>query len=63
MSCAACAKGLEASFRHMAGVEQASIDYKTGQAVIRFDPATQTPESLSELVTSCGYQVKETRVG
>lgn len=62
MTCAACAKGLEASFRHMAGVEKASIDYKTGQAVITFDPSKQNAEGLSKLVTSCGYQVKETKV-
>ena len=62
MTCAACAKGLEASFRHLAGVEKASIDYKAGQAVITFDPAKQSVESLGKFVVSCGYQVKETKV-
>src|SRR5579883_3258583 len=28
MTCAACAKGLEASFRNMAGVVKADVDYK-----------------------------------
>ncbi len=62
MTCAACAKGLEASFRNMAGVERASVDYKAGQATITFDPAKQSSASLSKLVTSCGYEVKETKV-
>ena len=61
MTCAACAKGLEASFRHMAGVAKVSVDYKAGQAVITFDPAKQSSQSLAKFVTSCGYQVKETK--
>ena len=60
MTCAACAKGLEASFRHMSGVQKVSIDYKTGLAVITFDPAKQSNESLAKFVSKCGYQVKET---
>jgi copper chaperone CopZ len=62
MTCAACAKGLEASFKNMAGVAKASVDYKAGEAVITFDPAKQTTESLSKFVTKCGYQVKEAKV-
>ena len=62
MTCPACAKGLEASFRNLAGVTTASIDYKAGEAVITFDPAKQSIESLSKLVKSSGYQVKETKV-
>jgi copper chaperone CopZ len=62
MTCAACAKGLEASFRHMAGVLKADVDYKAGQAVITFDTAKQSAESLSKFIASCGYQVKEAKV-
>ena len=62
MTCAACARGLEASFRKMGGVEKAAVDYKSGQAVITFDPARQSLESLAKFVTDCGYQVKETKV-
>ncbi len=62
MTCAACAKGLEASFRNMAGIEKAAVDYKAGQAVITFDPGKQSTESLTRFIASCGYQVKETKV-
>lgn len=62
MTCASCAKGLEASFRNMAGIVRASVDYKLGQAVITFDPSKQNTESLSKFVASCGYKVKETKV-
>jgi len=62
MTCVACAKGLEASFRNLAGVVKADVDYKAGQAVITFDAAKQSADSLSKFVTKCGYQVKETKV-
>ena len=62
MTCASCAKGLEASFRRMAGVQTVSVDYKTGLALITFDPAKQTTQSLSKFVADCGYEVKETKV-
>jgi copper chaperone CopZ len=62
MTCDACAKGLEASFRKMAGVVKADVDYKAGRAIITFNPAKQSVESLSKFIASCGYQVKETKV-
>jgi copper chaperone CopZ len=62
MTCASCAKGLEASFRNMAGVVKVTVDYKAGQAVVTFDTSKQSAESLSKFVASCGYQVKETKV-
>src|SRR5437763_13036314 len=62
MTCASCAKGLEASFRNMAGVVKVTVDYKAGQAVVTFDTGKQSAESLSNFVASCGYKVKETKV-
>jgi len=62
MTCAACAKGLEASFRNLAGVVKADVDYKAGQAVVTFDAAKQSADSLSKFVTKCGYQVKEAKL-
>ena len=62
MTCASCAKGLEASFRNMAGVVKVTVDYKAGQALVTFDTSKQSAESLSKFVASCGYKVKETKV-
>ena len=62
MTCASCAKGLEASLRNMAGVVKVTVDYKAGQAVVTFDTSKQSGESLSKFVASCGYKVKETKV-
>src|SRR5438477_12957871 len=62
MTCAACAKGLEASFRNMAGVVKVTVDYEAGQAVVTFDTRKQSADSLSKFVASCGYKVKQTKV-
>lgn len=62
MTCAACAKGLEAPFRNLAGVVKADFDYMARRVVITFDAAKQSAGSLSKFVTKCGYQVKETKV-
>ena len=62
MTCAECAKGLEGSFRNLAGVLKVTVDYKTRQAVVTFDSSKQTAESLAKFVTTCGYKVKETKV-
>ena len=62
MTCAACAKGLEASFRNMAGVVKVNVDYQAGQAVVTFDASKQSADSLSKFITKCGYQVKETKL-
>lgn len=62
MTCASCAKGLEASFRNMAGVVKVTVDYKAAQAVVTFDTGKQSAESLSKFVASCGYKVKETKL-
>jgi copper chaperone CopZ len=62
MTCAPCARGLEASLRRMAGVQKADIDYKTGQAMIVFDPAKQSAASLSAHIVASGYRVTEVKV-
>ena len=62
MTCASCAKGLEASLHNMAGVVKVTVDYKAGQAVVTFDTSKQSAQSLSKFVASCGYKVKETKV-
>jgi copper chaperone CopZ len=62
MTCASCAKALEASLRNMAGVVKVTVDYRAGQAVVTLDTSKQSPQSLSKFVVSCGYKVKETKV-
>ena len=62
MTCASCANGLEASFRNMAGVLKARVDYRAGDATVTFDTSKQSAESLAKFAVTCGYKVKETKV-
>jgi copper chaperone CopZ len=62
MTCASCAKGLEASFRNMSGVVKVTVNYKAGQAVVTFDTGKQSVDSLSKFVATCGYKVKEIKL-
>jgi copper chaperone CopZ len=41
------------------GVVKADVDYKPGKAVVVFDTAKQSADSLSKFITECGYHVKE----
>ena len=59
MTCAACASGLEASFRNLPGVKKATVEYNAKRATITYDPAKQTEQVIRKLITDAGYQVKE----
>lgn len=57
MTCPSCAKGLEASFRNMEGVKEATVDYNRKEATVRFNPSKQTEEAVKKLVADAGYTV------
>jgi Cu+-exporting ATPase len=59
MHCAACARGVEKALRHVPGVEQASVNFATRRASVRFDPGRVTTERLFEAVRSAGYAASE----
>lgn len=63
MTCPACARGLEASFRNMPGVKDAGVDYDTKQATVRFDPAKQNLQAVKTIVTDAGHSVTEISQG
>jgi len=57
MSCASCVRRVEEGLRGMAGVEKASVNFATEQAIVDFDPAAIRPEEMSERVRELGYEV------
>jgi mercuric ion transport protein len=59
MTCASCARGLEASFRNLAGVKEAKVDYDAKRATISYDPAKQSEQALRKLVTDAGYSIEK----
>jgi Cu+-exporting ATPase len=54
MTCASCAARIERTLNKLDGVD-ASVNYATEQAAIRFDPAIVDVESLIGTVETTGY--------
>ncbi|MEO9175645.1 MAG: heavy metal translocating P-type ATPase, partial [Gaiellales bacterium] len=54
MSCAACASRIERTLNELDGV-QATVNYATERATVRFDPAVIDTEALVDAVESAGY--------
>jgi P-type Cu+ transporter len=61
MTCATCAKRVEAALAALPGV-RASVNLVGEQAEISFDPARTAPDALARAVETAGYEVaRETR--
>jgi mercuric ion transport protein len=56
MTCEACASGLAASFRNLAGVQAATVDYPSGDAVVTYASGQVSVEQLAALVREAGYE-------
>jgi copper chaperone CopZ len=56
MTCESCASGLAASFRNLAGVHDATVEYPSGNASVTYDPDQISVEQLTALVHDAGYQ-------
>jgi mercuric ion transport protein len=56
MTCEACASGLAASFRNLAGVQAATVEYPSGNATVTYAPDQISVEQLTALVQDAGYQ-------
>ena len=59
MDCKACANGLQASLSQMRGVESAVVNYKKGNAVIKYDPAVVAPTAFADFLTKAGYRLSK----
>ena len=59
MTCASCVRRVEKSLATVPGVADASVNFATEQAVVRFDPVTTTLGDLRAAVEKAGYRVGE----
>jgi Cu+-exporting ATPase len=57
MTCAACARTIERTLQKVDGVAQASVNFATSRAEVRFDPSTTDVPHLVEAVRDVGYDV------
>jgi Cu2+-exporting ATPase len=57
MGCAGCAGRVEKALKRRRGVTAVSVNYAAAVAVIEYDPAEVSPESLREAVREAGYDL------
>ncbi len=57
MSCASCARGLEATLQNETGVIEASINFAAEKAAVKYNKNQTGPAVLSNLVESAGYRM------
>ncbi|SFR09265.1 heavy metal translocating P-type ATPase [Desulfoscipio geothermicus] len=57
MSCAACAARVEKKLAGTDGVQSATVNFATGTAAVKHDPARIGPDRLAEIVEQLGYGV------
>ena len=58
MSCAACAARVEKVLGEVPGVSEASVNFATERAKVRYDPAKVQPQQLVSAVRGAGYGVR-----
>jgi P-type Cu+ transporter len=58
MTCAACTSRVQRALERTSGVEQASVNLMTSNAVVTFDDAAVTPERLVQIIRDTGYEAE-----
>jgi Cu+-exporting ATPase len=62
MHCASCAINLKNGLTHVDGVKEAVVNFGTGKATIKFDPAVADLVTLEDVVKKSGYHVVNDQV-
>ena len=55
MTCASCPLTVKQILKKQAGVSEATVDYKSQLAQVKFDPEKIRPEQLAKVVTDIGF--------
>jgi Cu2+-exporting ATPase/Cu+-exporting ATPase len=58
MHCASCSSVIEKTFKKVAGVESAEVNYGTEKAKVSFDPSRTSPHDLSKHIEPLGYSLE-----
>lgn len=56
MHCASCSKIIEMELEGK--VKSSSIDFKSGKAVIEFDPKKINEDQIAEIIEKAGYSIE-----
>jgi len=62
MTCANCAATVERTLLNVEGVQEASVNYASERATLRFDPSEVRENTLVERITDAGYGVATQKV-
>ncbi len=60
MTCDGCENTLNLALQKLDGVGAVESDYKTGKAVVEYDPSTITVDEIIDAVDATGYKVVDT---
>lgn len=58
MTCAACAVRIERQLSKVPGVQEAGVNYATGEATLTYDPSNANVETFINTVSRTGYTVR-----
>ncbi len=58
MHCASCSAIIEKTFKKVAGVQSAEVNYGTEKAKVSFDPSQTNPHALSKHIEPLGYSLE-----
>jgi P-type Cu+ transporter len=58
MTCAACTSRVQRALERTSGVQQASVNLMTSNAVVTFNDAAVTPEHLVKVIRDTGYEAE-----
>jgi P-type Cu+ transporter len=58
MSCGGCAADLERTLARVAGVQQARVEFASGQATLEYDPSRTDVQALTAQIVAAGHQVR-----
>ena len=61
MACDSCAKTIEEALDGATGVEDATVDFATSTAVVRFDASRTDPAKLEHVVDELGFEASVPR--
>jgi len=60
MDCAACAVSIQAKLRKQAGINTASVNYDTKEAVVQYDATKLSPEKIIAAIDETGFKAEAT---
>ena len=61
MSCASCARTIEAAMQDVPGVSESSVNFGAEQASVQFDPETTNLEQIQKAIAEAGYSASPLR--